>query len=167
MNLTFNHEAETLSKSINMDENDVIYTKKALIFSILSPKVLSDLLYDDADDAPSNMLTVSGRLELGLSLLNNDNMKFYYLYNFNEIYNKLVEMYVIYKNPEKIEKLIKENSSGLDMALKNLMVQIKIKPMKDLVEIIEKSNGDFSKFIENTKNLVLDPDDLSTEEDEE
>jgi hypothetical protein len=169
MNITFNHEAETLPNSININTEELIYTKKALIFSILSPRVMSEMYYDDPDDAPSNMTTTSGRLELGLSLLNKDNMKFYYLYNYKDIYTKLTGMYMAYKNPDILKNLIKEDLDDINIALKNLIMHIKIKPVKDIVESIEKSNGNFLNFLENTKNLLIfdeDGDLLNKEEEE-
>ena len=115
MNITFNHEAETLPNSININTEELIYTKKALIFSILSRTGLSEMYYDEPDDAPSNMTTTSGRLELGLSLLNKDNMKFYYLYNYKDIYTKLTGMYIAYKNPDILKNLIKEDLDDINI----------------------------------------------------
>lgn len=158
MNITFEHNANTIGEAINLNNDDLLYTKKALIFSVLSPRVLVDKLYDNSDDAPLNMSTVSGRLELGLSLLKSDEMKLFYLLNFNDIYEKLVEMYVIYKNPEKIEEVFKdkgEDSDGLTIAIKNLMLQVKLKPIKDLIDYIEQSNGDFNTFVNLSGNFDI------------
>ncbi len=156
MNITFEHNANTIGEAINLNNDDLLYTKKALIFSVLSPRVLVDKLYDNSDDAPLNMSTVSGRLELGLSLLKSDEMKLFYLLNFNDIYEKLVEMYVIYKNPEKIEEVFKDkDGDGLTTAIKNLMLQVKLKPIKDLIDYIEQSNGDFNTFVNLSGNFDI------------
>ena len=78
-------------------------------------------------------------------------------------------MYIAYKNPDILKNLIKEDLDDINIALKNLIMHIKIKPVKDIVESIEKSNGNFLNFLENTKNLLIfdEDEDLLNKEEEE
>jgi hypothetical protein len=144
LNINFNHSEDNISSAIRLSENDIDYIKKVLIFSILSPKILSEMLFDNDDEIPNNMKTTTGAIEQGLTLLKNDNMIFYYLFNFYEFNKKISEKYAIYKYEDKAMDMFE--GEGIEKTIKQLILQLEIESSKRLFKIIEDSKGDFDKF---------------------
>jgi hypothetical protein len=144
LNINFNHSEDNISSAIRLSENDIDYIKKVLIFTILSPKILSEMLFDNDDEIPNNMKTTTGAIEQGLTLLKNDNMIFYYLFNFYEFNKKITEKYAVYKYKDKAMDMFE--GEGIEKTIKQLILQLEIESSKQLFKIIEDSKGDFDKF---------------------
>jgi hypothetical protein len=144
LNINFNHSEDNISSAIGLSENDIDYIKKLIIFTILSPKILSEMLFDNDDEIPNNMKTITGAIEQGLTLLKNDNMIFYYLFNFYEFNKKISEKYAIYKYEDKAMDMFE--GEGIEKTIKQLILQLEIESSKRLFKIIEDSKGDFDKF---------------------
>lgn len=144
LNINFNHSEDNISSAIGLSKNDIDYIKKVLIFTILSPKILSEMLFDNDDEIPNNMKTTTGAIEQGFTLLKNDNMIFYYLFNFDEFKKKIYEKYAIYKYENEAMNMFE--GEGIEKTIKQLMLQLEIQSSKQLFKIIEDSKGDFDKF---------------------
>jgi hypothetical protein len=102
------------------------------------------MLFDNDDEIPNNMKTTTGAIEQGLTLLKNDNMIFYYLFNFYEFNKKISEKYAIYKYEDKAMDMFE--GEGIEKTIKQLILQLEIESSKRLFKIIEDSKGDFDKF---------------------
>jgi hypothetical protein len=144
LNINFNHSEDNISSAIRLSENDINYIKKVLIFTILSPRILSEMLFDNDDEIPNNMKTTTGAIEQGLTLLKNDNMIFYYLFNFYEFNKKITEKYAVYKYEDKVMDMFE--GEGIEKTIKQLILQLEVQSSKQLFKIIEDSKGDFDKF---------------------
>jgi hypothetical protein len=47
LTINFNHSAKNLSNSLGMSKDELMYSKLALMFSSLSPKILATQLFDN------------------------------------------------------------------------------------------------------------------------
>ena len=150
--LNYNHSKDTISDSIGLDENELLYSKLAIIFSIMSPRVLADNLFDDEDEIPENMKSVSGCVELLMSLMKNEKMVVFSLLHFTQMYDKLSSGLAILNKKVNIDDLMESDDDekgkmdDIMKAVKNLALKVSLAPVKILVEHIKEANGDFNKF---------------------
>jgi hypothetical protein len=150
--LNYNHSKDTISDSIGLDENELLYSKLAIIFSIMSPRVLADNLFDDEDEIPENMKSVSGCVELLMSLMKNEKMVVFSLLHFTQMYEKLSSGLAILNKKVNIDDLMESDDDekgkmdDIMKAVKNLALKVSLAPVKILVEHIKEANGDFNKF---------------------
>ena len=150
--LNYNHSKDTISDSIGLDENELLYSKLAIIFSIMSPRVLADNLFDDEDEIPENMKSVSGCVELLMSLMKNEKMVVFSLLHFTQMYEKLSSGLAILNKKVNIDDLMESDDDekgkmdDIMKAVKNLALKVSLAPVKILVDHIKEANGDFNKF---------------------
>jgi ADP-dependent phosphofructokinase/glucokinase len=149
--LNYNHSEDTISDSIGLDENELLYSKLAIIFSVMSPRVLADELFDDDDEIPENMKSVSGCVELLMSLMKNEKMVVFSLLHFTQLYEKLSSGLALLNHKVNIDDLMESDDEKGKMddimkAVKNLALKVSLAPVKILVEHIKEANGDFNKF---------------------
>ena len=160
LTINFNHSAKNLSNSLGMSKDDLMYAKLALMFSSLSPKILATQLFDNQDEAPESMTTLSGCLETLMPLMKTDSMTVFALLHFNEITENLLGAYAYINDKDKVDELFtKENGeeeNEMIKALKKLALEVKLTPIRMLSEYVRDANGDFDKFYNDIKVKVLD-----------
>ena len=151
LTIKMNHDNDTITGVLAMTKEETLKVKAAMIFSILSPKVLSDSLFDDESEVPANMKTKSGSIEAMLSLCDNDAMVAFGLLNFINLEESLSEGYYLVKNSKKIDELVNDEKDGFKKALKMMAIQVKLKPISLLIDDIKNSNGNFIEFYNKIK----------------
>lgn len=150
--LNYNHSEDTISDSIGLDKDELLYSKLAIIFSVMSPRVLADELFDDDDEIPENMKSVSGCVELLMSLMKNEKMVVFSLLHFTQLYEKLSSGLALLNHKVDVDKLMESDDDekgkmdDIMKAVKNLALKVSLAPVKILVEHIKEANGDFNKF---------------------
>lgn len=150
--LNYNHSEDTISDSIGLDKDELLYSKLAIIFSVMSPRVLADELFDDDDEIPENMKSVSGCVELLMSLMKNEKMLVFSLLHFTQLYEKLSSGLALLNHKVDVDKLMESDDDekgkmdDIMKAVKNLALKVSLAPVKTLVEHIKEANGDFNKF---------------------
>lgn len=150
--LNYNHSEDTISDSIGLDKDELLYSKLAIIFSVMSPRVLADELFDDDDEIPENMKSVSGCVELLMSLMKNEKMVVFSLLHFTQLYEKLSSGLALLNKKVNVDELMESDDDekgkmdDIMKAVKNLALKVSLAPVKILVEHIKEANGDFNKF---------------------
>jgi len=151
--LNYNHSKDTISDSIGLDKDELLYSKLAIIFSVMSPRVLADELFDDDDEIPENMKSVSGCVELLMSLMKNEKMIVFSLLHFTQLYEKLSSGLALLNKKVNVDDLMESDDdekgkmgSDIMKAVKNLALKVSLAPVKSLVEHVKEANGDFNKF---------------------
>lgn len=150
--LNYNHSKDTISDSIGLDKDELLYSKLAIIFSVMSPRILADELFDDDDEIPENMKSVSGSVELLMSLMKNEKMVVFSLLHFTQLYEKLSSGLALLNNKVNVDELMESDDDekgkmdDIMKAVKNLALKVSLAPVKLLVEHIKEANGDFNKF---------------------
>lgn len=61
--IKFNHDCEKLHQSMGIDEDRKYELEVAVLYNMLLNALMLDKLFDNPDDAPTNMRTKSGMLE--------------------------------------------------------------------------------------------------------
>lgn len=162
LTINFNHTQEKLSDVLGLTKDELIRTKAAMIFGVLSPKVLAKSLYDDESEVPDNLKTTSGSLETMLSILDNDAMRAFSLLNFMHLYENLLQGYHLATGKINIDELLDDEKDGLKKAVKMMAVQIQIKPVQMLIDMIKDANGNFDKFYDDVKENILKAEDMGS-----
>lgn len=156
LKIKFNHDSDSLTESLFLSEEEIIKVKSAIIFASLNPKILSDSLFDNPDEIPNNMKTVSGSLEKSLEYLSNesDACLLYALINFNHIYDKCNSLYDLYKDNNIVDEILKDQENEMQKTIKKLFILASIKPIEILTEKIKKVNGNYELFHDDIKELL-------------
>ena len=154
LNINFIHSEDTINKSLGISKDEITKVKKVLLFSIASPYILSTKLFDSLDEAPDNLKSNSGCIELGLELLNTDKEVFYYLFNFNSIYDRIHDILIYYKKEDELLKEFKEEKESVEKTIKILMIQAQMQLFNKLFNIVEEANGDFNVFSESMDKIL-------------
>lgn len=162
LTINLNHENDKISDVLGISKDQLVKTKAAMIFSILSPKILGDSLFDDENEMPANMKTKSGSIEIMLSHCNTDEMKVFSLLNFFDFYDKIISVYYMATGKVNFDELLEDEKDSLKKALKMVAIQMKIKPIQILIDNIKDANGNFDKFYDNVKENLLKAEDIGS-----
>lgn len=154
LTITFNHSAKTLSESIGLSTNDLLYIKLLIIFNSMNSKLLVETLFDKEDNAPKDMKTTSGNIEKLLPLMKNDAMTLFTLMHYEAISNEILVGYDIIKNPDKMKEIISKEEDSIEKSFKELALQLRLAPIKSIIKHITDSHGDFNKFYESVKSKI-------------
>jgi hypothetical protein len=161
LTIKLNHDKNDMVDVLNLTKEQSIKSKAAMIFGILSPKVLADSLFDDESEIPSDMKTISGCIEKVLSICENDEMRVYSLLNFYTLNEKISQLYILSKDRSKVDELINDEKDELKKALKMIALQIKLQPFSNILEVIKKANGDFNLFYDEVKESMEKAEDFA------
>ena len=154
LTITFNHSAKTLSESIGLSTEDLLYVKLLIIFNSMNSKLLIDKLFDKEEDAPEDMKTTSGNIEKLLPLMKNDAMTLFTLMHYEAISNEILVGYDILKHPDKMKEIISVEEDSVEKSFKELALQLRLAPIKSIIKHINDSHGDFNKFYDVVKSKI-------------
>lgn len=154
LTITFNHSAKTLSESIGLSTEDLLYVKLLIIFNSMNSKLLIDKLFDKEEDAPEDMKTTSGNIEKLLPLMKNDAMTLFTLIHYEAISNEILVGYDILKHPDKMKEIISVEEDSVEKSFKELTLQLRLAPIKSIIKHINDSHGDFNKFYDVVKSKI-------------
>lgn len=136
------HNQKDLAKAFGLTNYEKLYVRTAVVFETLSLHMLSKKLFDNIDDAPDNMTTMTGILEHAVEHMKTPQQGAYLLVIFLETTEKVARS--INSFGESAEKA---DISSLEGTLKHLISQLEIMPIKKSIEVINEVNHDFDAFV--------------------
>lgn len=157
--MQFKHEEEQMHKAFGLSDETKETIREKIFFSTFSNTLLKEELFDNKDDVPAELKTVTGILEKALSLATEEEYDFMLL-TFNNTHDLAHKGLIHYKmlnsNPENKEERTKmkllEFLSGLkeieceqeDAEFRSLVPSNLVKRVK----MVKKSGYNFNKYIE-------------------
>ena len=160
LKINYNHSSDNLTEAIGLTGDDVNYMKCAVVYSILNPKVFATSLFDKEEEIPDNMKSSSGMIEGMMQLMKSDSMIAASLLNFHTIKEKIVTIYNIIQDRSAFEEALNEQygNDELKKSLARVVTEMKVVPVKEIINFIKESNGDFNLFYNKFKEKIGDAD---------
>jgi len=173
-NLEFTHDTSDIDQALHIPKEIKNAAIEKIIFSSVSNSLLGFELFDNEDDRPAELRTITGDLQKTLSLVTDQLEYEYILFKFlhyHELVKTVMALYInlnykakdeeAKKSAEQIKKLmvLKELLETDDEQRKNSIVSFN--NMYKKVDLVKKSNYNFQKYTEyvgNTKQVddILD-----------
>lgn len=154
LTIQLNHECDKISDVLGITNEQLIKTKAAMIFGVLTPKVLASQLFDDSSEIPSNMKTASGCIEKIIEYLETDGMKTFVLLNFFSFYERMMSGYLLCENKSKLDEILSDEKDDFKKAIKKLAALAQLKSVEYLIDYTKEANGNFDKFFELIKDSL-------------
>lgn len=159
---TFNHEEKKINRAVGVPDKIYEKVKDIVFFSTFSNYFIIKDLFDDENDAPKSLNTVTGDLEKALNLTCNEMEKDYLLLTFKNYHEIAIETIAKY---QLLNKLGEKEKKKVDLVLQMIQLQLNednkleddesesfINPtvMFKKVEIAKKNLYNFEKYYEDT-----------------
>ena len=155
---TFQHDAETITKALNISNALDKRCHEIIFFSTLSNHVISHEMFDDRRDAPRNTTTTTGDLEKALSLCSNNEEKNYVLFMFRTVHELTTKAMAIGELDEKQRKKLNLLFSVMELEISGESGKAYTpSEILDRLKLVKKSNLNFDKYL---KLVEFDSDDL-------
>lgn len=126
-NREFNHDVDSFHESMNISDATRTRCRERIFFNAMSNAIQRDNLFEDREDAPREMTTVSGDLQRCLRMITDQLEYEYTLMIFNSFQRMAMETYAMYRH------MMESENSKED--------RIKMKIM-DLIDTIRSSQKD-------------------------
>lgn len=139
------HSQKAMHKVFGLTDYERAIVKAAVIFERLSLHMIVQNLYNNIEEAPSNMQTDSGILEHALDLMPNANMQAYLLLTFKETYDEMNEMIDRAASAKEVT-----GGNPLEKTIKQFLNEMMAYPIHAAIETIKEVNHDFDEFIKRT-----------------
>ena len=165
-NTSFKHEEENLHEAFNISQDVYIRCRERVFFATLMGHMLCSELYENREDAPRELRTVTGDLQRVLDLITDPVEYEITLLHFLQLNRIAVGAYVHYtkmreedensetsienelarvikklvakKMEQKIQEIVKESDDPNQVSLEDLLKRI---------EIVKQSNRSFNKYM--------------------
>lgn len=175
----FNHEAESIEQSLNVPKEVYQEAREAIFFGIFS-NALDCRKFGDRDSAPRQYTTKTGDLQRILQNVTDERVYSLVLYMFTGMVKIAIEAFGTWESLEDDEHMPAAMKSQLSRirkiiaALNNARMEeegmdrinlIDTETMITRIKLVERSEGDFSKYMSLLKAEFSKP--LSTEEEAE
>ena len=144
LNITFDHSKSKLQESFGLNSDDITMIKDIIIFEIMNTHYQASLLYDDINDVPHNLKSVSSIIENCLKRCTSVKMAAYLLYTLEESKSAIYEA-LDFLNKHSLEDVKNSKMSGNDL-LKMLKNVSKLLAMKRTMEDIIQASGSFEEY---------------------
>lgn len=146
----FDHSQESLGGVIGMSEYEQHYVKTAILFEILSTRIRVKDLFEDPEEAPVDMSTMSGLMEKALRHAKTFEQQIYVLMEFQLGYSHTIHG-IMALEEAATKKLEEEAANSVEGDLKNLLSRLvdrlKTAPLQATMDEVIKCDHDFDKFI--------------------
>lgn len=83
--VTFDHSARNFQGALNIEQDRTDELDAIVMYSLINQAMMVKQLFDDPDDAPSNMRTKTGILERALESAKNDNERIYITWEYARV----------------------------------------------------------------------------------
>lgn len=162
---TFKHEEENLHRALGLTDEVKDTVREKIFFCTFSNGLVRDELFDDKDDAPVELTTVTGTLQKALALANEEERE-YMLLTFNNTHDLAHKGIMHYRmmnsKPESKEDRTKMKLLELLSGLKELDFEDESAEFRSLtpsnlvkrVKMVKKSNYNFEKYMEMVTNIT-------------
>jgi len=144
LNIKFDHTKSKLKESFGLSPDDMKLLGDIMIFEIINLQYQASLLYDNMNDVPTNLKSVSSIIENCLKRCTSVEMAAYLLYVLEETKNKIYETLDLAEKAD-IKNLSNNKLSGDDI-LSMLSNVTRLLSVQKLIHDVIEANGSFEKF---------------------
>lgn len=157
MSVNFSHEKSVLSDALNLSKNDVNFANNLLIYSIMNRHYLANILYDNENEIPHNLISNTGSLEFILSNSKNDEMNLYCMINYLNVKKRIDNMLHSVEDIENVVKNLDDIFSDKYESLISEEKKLYVVIFMYIINNIKKANNSFVKF----NSLMTNDNDFS------
>lgn len=152
----FKHEEENIHKALCLEDDIRDGVREKIFFCTFSNALVVEELYDDLDDAPVQLKTVTGILEkaIGLATEKEYDLLLLQFHNFHELAEAAYKHYRVI-NDKNIDRELKTKMKILEMLgqLKDFSDDVKTEKLHTheimkRITLVKKSNYNFDKYME-------------------
>jgi hypothetical protein len=155
---TFQHDAETITKALNISKDLDNRCHEIIFFSTMVNYCISHEMFDDRETAPRNITTLTGDLEKALSLCSNDQEKNYVLFMFRTVHELTTKFISIAELEEKQRKKLNILFNIMELeTLGESKAEYSPQEIFRRLKLVRKSNYNFETYL---KLINFDSDDL-------
>ena len=145
----FNHDEDNFHRALGISDETKYICRERIFFAIFSNSLQADELFEDIDDAPKSMRTVTGDLERLLNMITNPIEYDYTLLSFMMYQRMAKETYHIYRNTNA------DTAESHEEKIKMEIIR-SIMKLKDLKDREESSKDDDDDDVETyTKESII------------
>jgi hypothetical protein len=162
--ITFNHDCKNFRQALNVPAEILQSAIEKIIFSTASSALANTELFEDEDEAPAELTTLTGDLQKCLQLAN-DGLEYEVMLLLFRHYHDLTQ--TTFKHYRLINRKSEDDSEkkALNLLAKLLMVKdatddeeedssnITFATMMKRISFVKKSNYNFDKYIKYVNNL--------------
>lgn len=144
----FDHSGTNLEKSLSLTQKETHYVKNAIVFESLACPMLVGELFNEEEDAPLDMRSMTGILERVNGHMRNANEQMYMFMIFGDGYYHIQE--TIEESHNKVKEAEEKGKKADTNSLEDLLQTNDSNPSVPLansIEAIRKCNYDFEKYI--------------------
>jgi hypothetical protein len=94
---TFNHDVENVNEALGLSDEQDDACREAIFFSTISNYLIGLELFDEPNDVPKSLKTMTGDLEKSLGLVTTEKEKSYLLFIFKNMHDLCIESIAKYK----------------------------------------------------------------------
>lgn len=171
--VAFNHETSDIDEALNIPESVKEAAMEKIIFSSVSNSLIGHELYEDEDERPAELRTVTGDLQKTLSLVT-DPLEYEFILlkflHYHQLIKHVMSLYVNLnyniseesrKEAQQIKKLfmMKELLKSEDDDKKSDAL-FSFNQMYKKIDMVKKSKYNFTRYMEYVSTLQNDNDDL-------
>lgn len=168
-NLNFKHEEEDLHKAFDVDEALYIRCRERIFFATIMGYLMCLELYEDKDDAPRELKTVTGDIQRTLNLVTDEreyDITLLHFMNYHRIAKAAINHHYHHKDEpkkeedsedqlkEQIAKLVKkmikkkiEKEEGIEKEESAVHTVLDLEDLLDRIEKVQQSNNNFDKYM--------------------
>jgi hypothetical protein len=151
----FDHEETKINRAVGVSDEMYERVKNIVFFSTFSNYFIKEDLFDDENDVPKSLNTVTGDLEKALKLTSNDMEKDYLLLNFKNYHEMALETIAKYQLLNRLDETEKKKISLIMQMMELKMeedakngedVPVNPKEMFNKLEIAKKNLYNFEQY---------------------
>ena len=132
----FNHDAENLQDALSISDETNKKIQEIILYSTAVNHLLGHELFDNSNERPKQLTTVTGDLEKALSLVETEEEKAYLLLKFQPLQEIMVQCTGKYRMLVDAETSSQRNKASMLIQLLSLKLE------EELEQKLEKSNSD-------------------------
>jgi hypothetical protein len=141
--LQFDHEANNIHEGLHVPENIKTLVREKIIFSSMSNTLQAWELFEDEDDAPKELRTVTGDLSKALSLIDNDLEYSFMLLTFHDLHHNC-KMFLAKHKAMNHLKNSEDREEYLKMQIISAIMELKDQTDKKESSDDEENDGPFT-----------------------
>lgn len=152
----FQHNASKVAQALGVNSQTEDRCIEIINFCTISNYLISHEMFDDRDDAPNNLTTLSGDLEKALSLVSTQEEKDYVLFMFRALHDAVQATITKYEMLNELQGVDKKKAE-LVLQMIELKLEEKTEESRDnyitpssmfnRIKIVQQSNYNFQTYL--------------------
>jgi len=158
----FNHEAENLQNALSISNETNKKIQEIILYSSATNYLLGRELFDNDNERPKQLTTVTGDLEKALSFVETEEEKAYLLLKFQSLQELMVECIGKYRMLMDAKTSTQRNKAGMIIQLLSLKMEEQLEEkdaeikehfispigLLNRIRFVKESRYDFKKYLE-------------------